>query len=307
MILSRVGKASFVLTLLACVATASSFQYVVAYGDSLSDNGNVFRATGFPPPPYYNGRLSNGPVAVEDTAALLNAQLLDFAWGGATTGIGNSGDNGTPTGVGQLGLPGMQPLLQSSLAQVTPLASSSLFVVWGGVDDFFSPSPLDSTPQAVANRAVSDLVGIVAALGSAGAKDVVVPGMPDLGLTPRFLSQGAAASAQASAITNYFNALLSASLPQGATYVDTASLLRAIVANPGAYGFTNVTSPCLSAVPCSNPDSYLFWDDIHPTAHTQAIVAGVLAAAAVPEPSTAMLALAAGAALAVLRRRIATS
>jgi hypothetical protein len=50
--------------------TASNAQ-VIAFGDSLSDAGNIFRATSgrFPPSlPYFNGRFSNGSVAVETLA-----------------------------------------------------------------------------------------------------------------------------------------------------------------------------------------------------------------------------------------------
>src|SRR5258708_11481242 len=33
---------------------------LVVFGDSLSDNGNTFTAAGFPKPPYYKGRWTNG-------------------------------------------------------------------------------------------------------------------------------------------------------------------------------------------------------------------------------------------------------
>ena len=49
---------------------ASVFSQIYAFGDSLSDNGNVFAATGmgFPPAPYAQGRFSNGPVWAENLA-----------------------------------------------------------------------------------------------------------------------------------------------------------------------------------------------------------------------------------------------
>jgi phospholipase/lecithinase/hemolysin len=150
---------------------------------------------------------------------------------------------------------------------------------------------LDPTLIAVANRAVANLVGIVNGLESIGAQRVLVPGMPDLGLTPFYLAQGPAIAAQATGLTNYFDTLLMAELPAGATYFDTAGLLRNIVASPGAYGLTNVTNQCFnSSIPslCANPDQYLFWDDFHPTARGHVILADALAAA-IPEPATWIL------------------
>jgi phospholipase/lecithinase/hemolysin len=183
----------------------------------------------------------------------------------------------------------MTPLYSSSIPAVTPLAPSSLFIVWGGPDDFLSPSPLDLTGQAVADRAVSNIAAIVAGLQGLGAKNILVPGMPDLGLTPFKRLEGPVAAAQASALTDYFNARLMAALPAGVVFFDTSALLRTVVGDPAAYGFTNVADPCLNAAMpslCSNPGQYLFWDDIHPSARGHEILAGQLAAAAVPEPAT---------------------
>ena len=270
-------------------ATATPFSAVVAYGDSLSDNGNLFSLVGQPAPPYFEGRASNGPVAVELLAMNFGSPLLDYAFGGATTGIGNHLDpGGSPTTVGTFGLPGMMPLYQGSVPSITALAPSALFVVWGGPDDFLSPSPLDATPFAVADRAVANIVTIATLLQGLGAQHILVPGLPDLGLTPFNLVQGPLAAAQASALSDYFNARLVATLPSGVVFFNTAALLRTVVANPGAYGFTNVTDACLDpTVPslCSNPGEYLFWDDIHPSARGHQILAEQFAEA-VPEPST---------------------
>ncbi|MEH1835582.1 MAG: hypothetical protein V7L29_26885 [Nostoc sp.] len=44
-------------------------------------------------------------------------------------------------------------------------------------------------------------------------------------------------------------------------------------ANPAAFNFTNVITPCLSGSDtCSNPDKFLFWDGIHPTAAAHHII-----------------------------------
>ena len=58
--------------------------------------------------------------------------LADFAWIGATTGIGNYADGGTPTDLGAFSLPGMQTELALSQAGLGPYLANGLFVVWGG-------------------------------------------------------------------------------------------------------------------------------------------------------------------------------
>jgi phospholipase/lecithinase/hemolysin len=172
----------------------------------------------------------------------------------------------------------------------TPNAVSShpgaLFIVWGGPDDFLSEP--NANPLAVLQIAVGNLVTIVDTLKAEGAADILVPGMPDIGLTPYYQSLGPVVAAEASALTDGFNAALQAELPSGVTYVDTASLLRQIVANPGEYGFTNVTDACYSGTggsACADPNQYLFFDDFHPTFHADTLVADAFATV-IPEPGT---------------------
>ena len=297
-----------VLSSFAVIAHAGTYSAVIVYGDSLSDNGNLYAASGGtepPDPPYYNGRMSNGPVAVEQLAALLGAPLADYAWIGATTGIGNYGDGGTPTSFGADSLPGMQTVFAGTEGSLGPYLSSGLFVVWGGPDDFLSPSPLDTTVAEIVNRAVNDELGIVNGLQLLGAQHILVPGMPDLGLTPYFqsLPGGALEGAEIAAA---FNAELSAELPPGAIFFNTAGLLDAMVADPSAYGFTDVTDPCFNGTSvCSNPSQYLFFDSFHPTTAADAYAAEAFYKAVTPEPTAFIpLSLGVGALWLARRRRV---
>lgn len=287
----RTLKMILAFGLLSSALLASPFTRLIVYGDSLSDNGNL-------PSPPYPPRFSNGPVAVELLADILDATLIDYAYGGATTGLGNSLDNGTVTSIDTL--PGMRTLYDSTSSGLNPIGA--LFVVWGGPNDLLAPSPMDAFPNGVVGRAVDNLIYIVQDLQSKGAQHILVPGMPDLGLTPSFRGPGAA---QATAIATGFNDLLQlrlAQLPGRATYFDTFGLLQTVVNNPASYGFSNVTSPCLAAMAVCTDPGYLFWDDFHVTTAGHEILARNFASA-VPEPSAGVLVLGGVAVLAVMRRR----
>jgi cholinesterase len=282
-------RAAYFATLVAALilamtslAAASPYSNVFVYGDSLSDLGNIYTVSGHTiplSPPYYMGRFSNGPLAAEYLANSLHSPLTSFAWGGATTGFGNSGDGGSQTTVGRLGLPGMLLELSASLPAITPLAPSSFFVVWGGPDDFLT--------NGTVAQGVLDELEIVAALQGAGATHILVPGIPDLGLTPLYIGLGGVQQANATAFTFAFDQALQASLPKGVTYFDTFGFMHQVVANPRAFGFTDVTDACLNGLtPCANPGQYLFWDSLHPTTAADKLLGQQFTNAVTPEPST---------------------
>jgi phospholipase/lecithinase/hemolysin len=67
------------------------------------------------------------------------------------------------------------------------------------------------------------------------------------------------------------------------------------MADPAAYGFTNVTHSALADGVLSG-QGYLFWDIVHPTTVGHQFISDI-AYATVPEPSSAMLLATAGCAL----------
>ena len=79
-------------------AQTGPFTHLFVFGDSLSDSGNIFAATGglIPAsPPYFNGRFSNGPIWVEHLAPALGFVFdgaTDFAFGGAESGAAGPTD-----------------------------------------------------------------------------------------------------------------------------------------------------------------------------------------------------------------------
>lgn len=248
---------------------------VVVLGDSLSDTGRFWTAIGSPsgPPwPYPGPRASNGPVAVEVMAAKYGVDLDNHAWFGATTGLGNYRDGGSQLVLHTL--PGVTTEFQWAKAGGLEVDPQAVYVLWAGPNDFLT----DGFEAGTITRAVTNLVLIARELEAKGAKHILVPGMPDLGLTPFLRSTEFAG--QASMLTDIFNAALAAGLPRKANFFDTAGWMRQIIAHPAAYGYTNVTGQCFNLgtwTACSTPDTYFFWDDFHPTARTHSILGGLFA------------------------------
>jgi outer membrane lipase/esterase len=126
-------------------------------------------------------------------------------------------------------------------------------------------------------------------LQAAGARNIVVFNLPDIGRTPAGTASGQ--PAQISAITGFFNTTLFGGLDTlGAPTmrVNAFALFNEILANPGAYGFVNVTTPACGttgSLVCTSanfvvPDAattFAFADGVHPTTAGHAIIAEVVA------------------------------
>lgn len=289
--------------LLSAHAWAMPYSSLYVFGDSLSDAGNSPSAVasiykllggkcdpGHPCPPYVDGHFSNGRTAAEYLASTIlpggatPANFFSFAISGSTTGIGNYGDGGTATNAGGFGLPGMaQQLGAYSLASGGFADPTALYFVWGGANDFLTADSPVTAAQNVAQY--------VAALAAMGARDILVPNLPDLSLTPFVRLAGLQTVAQA--FSTLFNStlaslltVLDASSPARIIQFDTFAFFNEVVAHPGAFGFSNATDGCLLSGPaCSDPAAFVFWDDFHPTTAAHAVIAGAFARA-VPEPGS---------------------
>jgi phospholipase/lecithinase/hemolysin len=298
------------------LATSASAQFSNAYyfGDSLSDTGNVYAATGFtqPPPPYFNGRFSDGPVWVETLAVGLGlpsssiASLLggnNFAWGGARTAGGS--------------IPSLLTQVGSFTGNPGSLDPNALYVVVAGGNDMRdarSGNPANIPAAALA--ATGNLQTALGLLAADGARNVLVANLPDLGATPEAVGLGlVAVSTQA---TNAFNALMPGvvSFAQGlglnVSFFDLAGVAAAVrndaLNNGGAvYGITNVFTPCGAfqgsiGISCSVSS---FSDALHPSARAHQFI-GNAALAAVPEPGAWAMLLLGLAAVGAAARRQAT-
>jgi outer membrane lipase/esterase len=294
-------------------APAFPFSNLYVIGDSLSDQGNLFAATSTVVGPanalpasdhYFNGRFSNGPVYVEVLAAAFGLPLGpsivggdNFAYGGARTAY-----NTVESTVGGPLPPGLFPWSLNAEVQAFRDRGISdpeaLFIVFSGSNDVADILNFDlDDPASVIDGAVDGVLGAVDAFIDAGAQTIVVPNIPDLGLTPLFLGFGPAVSAAATQLSIEFNTLLETSLDaiSGVEIVeiDTFDFFRNLVANPGAFGLSDVDTPCYSGfvepdpdgIECPNPDEFIFWDRVHPSRRVHALFADEVMSA-IPEPGT---------------------
>lgn len=311
---------------LAGSAVAAPFTQFVAFGDSLSDAGNAAALTGnqFPPAPFpYAGPFSNGPTAAQVLAGRYGVSV-QLAWPAAAAGSNNYAVGGAMTGSGNYNVqignpPGLganfpvlvnsgireQILRYQAVHGSVPDAAHTLFMVWGGANDVFlaveTPGATPASIGAALQQAVTDLAVDLQLLAAMGAKHILVPGMPDLGVTPEAIGLGPLAMAQLSAISAFYNqgvdmalAGLGAALaPLDVSFYefDTAGFLGSVIADPAAYGFSNTTDACLfSGGLATGCAGYLYFDRVHPTAATHALLAGAFAAT-VPEPGALALVL----------------
>lgn len=298
----------------AALAQVKDYSRIVVFGDSLSDTGNVaylaheqygVYAPGFYPTlglDYTKGRFTDGaetiPAAqnyegvwIEQLAAQMPSRpeikdSLDggtnYAYGFATTGNGTS-----PLCFESLCVPveniGQQ--ITDYLSTHPKIDNHTLVVIWGGADDLLSATSVNDIVDAAVRETFN-----IQRLIQAGATQILVPNLPPLGLTPRFNgspSEQVTASA-ASALFNSYLALgvsllrdLYARRHVTIYRLDVFKLMLNVVASPSSYLLTNVTVAA-QFMPV-DPDTYLFWDDLHPTTRGHNILAD--AAESVLSPS----------------------
>lgn len=317
--------------------TSTPFSKIVFFGDSLSDNGNLYAdLLGFFPksPPYYHGRFSNGPTWAElvDQYYLKknSVQAVNYAIGGQTAILHNPFRGYLPyTLTMSLDIYLLDTLLRDR--------SSTLFVVWIGANDYL-PS-VDNLGQ-LSSDVTNSVKATIESLIYHGGKNFLVLKLPDLGQTP--FARTVTYQEGLKAATTVHNLKLEAVVDEikdgyksvKIEIVNADQLLNDFVKNIDAYNqkynthVTNTTDSCwkggytfaekktsetdiarqyekflrsktftahdqkpmepaevaryISSSPalleaykvsedpntvrCADPDAYLFWDKVHPTA-----------------------------------------
>jgi phospholipase/lecithinase/hemolysin len=228
--------------------SAPAFEHLVVFGDSLSDTGNA-------------GRSSNGPVWVEHLADRLGLQLSPSQRGGTNFAVG--GARLDP----RSGPHSLRAQVDAFLRRPKP-NGRMLVIVYGGGNDLLAAVGHPHAPLMM-DAAVSALRSIVADLIAHGASDILVPNLPDVGITPEVRARGSQAVAEARTLASRFNAALEGALAEATAKagvrlygLDVWSMVERARADPAAFGFVEIAKPCNTSGRC---EGYLFWDQVHPT------------------------------------------
>ena len=278
---------------------AHAYSNILAFGDSLSDNGvykdypiigggtpgnnNTLDTYGFQ-------RYSNGPVWVEYLAGptLFNAPLLDMAYGGATSGWDDpaaSKKTGIPIFDTTRGLQWQVATYGSVFHTITP---TTLVTVWAGGNDmfqYFSPDTVQAGLNRALglydpNKAADNIELAIQNLIAIGGREFIVPNLNYTDTDP-FKPWKQPFDIELALDL----AFLKATYPETDIY---ALDMNGFVPT----GVIDLFGPGTFLNPIDGPGPYAWWDavGVHPTTEVHAQIADLAAAATeVPEPATMLL------------------
>jgi outer membrane lipase/esterase len=286
--LARLVKSMLFVSLAIAALTAQAltphYDNLYVFGDSYCDVGNLFAATGntYPPPPYYYGRFSDGPLWIEHVAGYLGLPLTpsifkgtDYAFGGAWA----TADQ--PLGTGQI------PSVPTQVAQYLLLHGgkadpNALYIIEGGGNDIVDTTT--GSPQVLGYKIAKSLAESEQELRIRGARHFVIPNLFNVGLLPVAAGKVAFAAQASIAVNQNLDEFLAPEEQIPGVHIlrmDVFSLMTAVQTDPTHFGFIDITDPCLvttttPATLCSDPDHTFFWDTFHPTEFGHAFFAVTL-------------------------------
>lgn len=257
---AALGALALPLSMAEAKDSASPYDRVIVFGDSISDGGTYADKA-----PEGAGKFTTNPddVWVEVVAKGVQRDLTSHAAGGT-----NYAEGGARVATPRPGAPGdlsRRPVTEQVadfLANDGDLGPESLVIIQGGGNDVFATrangpadTPADLETLRVAAEGLADQVGL---LIDAGAGTVVTTSVPKFDHYNAY----------------YDNALAARNL--NVLYVDMAGLVREIEADPGEFGITNTTDrackgSALESFICRpenyvTPDAnrtYLYGDSVH--------------------------------------------
>ncbi len=260
-------------------AGGTSVERIVAFGDSLSDTGNIYNATQWMLPhrgSWYLGRLSNGPVWVEYLSDII--KLPVYNWAAAAAGV----DAPIP----QLDLIDQVASWNTYMKEAEGYEPArTLFVMLIGANDIISYGSAGEKVIAKQRAALEAMI-------EAGAGRILIANLPDVSKAPLFKLRNDGAKV-ATTVRSYNAALgemvaeLNAGRGAEIRLFDTYAFFDGLLNYPWQWGLSNTDASCLaiernSVLDYLNdhkrrancvPDAFVFWDNLHPTTRIHRLMA----------------------------------
>jgi phospholipase/lecithinase/hemolysin len=163
-------------------AELPTYNSIVFFGDSLSDNGNLYaKDLGYVPksPPYYQGRFSNGPVWSEQVATYFadnnKVTAYNYAVGGSTVNFHNPASGFLPYDLSDA-------VDDYYYRNFFYDKTHTLFVILMGANDYINGDSLD--PDKDSTAVIATLQAKVEYLISIGGQSFLMINLPDLSQSP---------------------------------------------------------------------------------------------------------------------------
>lgn len=181
---------------------------LVIFGDSLSDNGNLYAISSAAhkviplvpvvpmDPPYFKGRFSNGPVWNEILAQSMNIELANYAYGGAWVESVWDSRQVVPFDLGTQ----VNFYLVSAAQDFNK--EKHLYVIWAGANDYVDGR---SDAEYATTNTVAVIKKQIDWLIYYGAKQFLIFTIPDLSLIPEVAERGAEYAAAIGKLTTLHN------------------------------------------------------------------------------------------------------
>lgn len=287
------------IPLLLCISSLayadSTYSKVYIFGDSLSDTGNLGSVVGGIPAPYYNNRISNGPIAADTLTAKLgdtadaSLHLLGLNAGHNYSVAGAKASTNEPIDLGTQILS-----FQANHASIAP--KDALYVIFIGGNDVRAAlfQNNDDVANSIIDTANNNIKNAIIMLKTMGARSFLVINVPDIGLIPEtrlvaIATNNSAHINRATELTKKYNETLHKIVDDfddenqskiNITEFDLFKLFGKIVRKANKFGFINNTEACFrSRIPdfhpdCNfglNADQFVFFDEIHPTKRVHAM------------------------------------
>jgi phospholipase/lecithinase/hemolysin len=158
-----------------------TYNQIIIFGDSLSDDGNLYNTTlGFIPksPPYYQGHFSNGPVWSDSVGSYFSdknhVSTVNYAVGGETVNFHNPFSGFLPyTFSNSLNSYYLHTAFQDR--------SHTLFIVWLGANDYLNGT---NDPDQATTDVIATIQENIESLIRSGGKSFLVMNLPDLAVVP---------------------------------------------------------------------------------------------------------------------------